>query len=240
MQFFHNTIDLSNRVYKVANEQRTLSILVGPPSVGKSTWVQNNVPNAFVISRDDIVTEVASGVGLTYDDLFSSPDQDLPVGHVDEKYGTVIDRPVHLPKFLPPKVWDKVSEANGEVHRRFQQRIKDAKSSGQDIVVDMTNMNKRARTGMLDNFKGLEGYKKRVVNFNFEGDDVQSAIKDISRQRAKEIAERGGSKNIPDDVFDSMFGRYQAPSLEEGFDILEEVDDRERILEQAKRLRGLL
>jgi hypothetical protein len=222
----------------VANEQKTLSILVGPPSVGKSTWVQNNVPNAFVISRDDVVTEVASSIGLTYDDLFASPEQDLPVGHEDPKFGTVIDRPVHLPKFLPPKVWDKVSEANGEVHRRFQQRIKDAKLSGQDIVVDMTNMNRKTRSGMLKNFSGLDGYKRCAVDFNFEGDDVRSAIKVISKERAREIEAKGGSKNIPDDVFDSMFGRYQAPSLSEGFDEIVEVDDRKRILDQARVLRG--
>jgi hypothetical protein len=237
MQFFNNTIYLNKNI-KTANLEKTLYILVGPPSVGKSTWVGNNVPNAFVISRDDVVEQVASEVGLTYDDLFASPDQDLPVGHQDDKYGTVIERPPYLPKFLPPKVWDKVSNANSEVHKRFQQRIKDAKDSGQDIVVDMTNMNSRARTGMLKNFSGLEGYKKKVVNFKFEGDDVQDAIKEISKERARQIAEKGGSKNIPDDVFDSMFGRYQAPSLEEGFDEIVDVDDRQRILEQARRLRG--
>jgi hypothetical protein len=240
MQFFHNTIDLSERVKKVANETKTLAILVGPPSVGKSTWTKKNMPNAFILSRDDVVEQVASEVGLTYDDLFASPDQDLPVGHVDSKFGKVIDRPVYLPKFLPPKVWDKVSEANSQVHKRFQQRIEDAKNSGQDIVVDMTNMNTRARKGMLSNFSGLDGYTKKVVNFSFEGDDVQSAIKDISKERARQIAEQGGSKNIPDDVFDSMFGRYQKPSLEEGFDELVEVDDRQRILDQARGLRESL
>jgi hypothetical protein len=180
MQFFHNTINLRNEKVKVANEAKTLYILVGPPSVGKSTWVKNTVPNAFIISRDDVVTEVASEIGLTYDDLFASPDQDLPVGHEDPKFGTVIDRPPYLPKFLPPKVWDKVSQANSTVHKRFQQRISEAKTSGQNIVVDMTNMNKRARSGMLKNFSGLDGYQKKVVNFRFEGDDVQEAIKDIS------------------------------------------------------------
>ena len=121
MQFYHNTINLSDKVKKVANEQKNLLILVGPPSVGKSTWVKKNVPDAFVISRDDVVDQVASEVGLTYDDLFASPDQALPVGHKDPKYGTVIDRPPYLPKFLPEKVWDKVSDANSQVHKRFQQ-----------------------------------------------------------------------------------------------------------------------
>jgi hypothetical protein len=35
-----------------------------------------------------------------------------------------------------------------------------------------------------------------------------------------------------------MFGRYQEPTTEEGFDEVLEVDDRQRILDQARGLRG--
>ena len=34
-------------------------ILVGPPLSGKSTWIRNNYPNVNVISRDEIVMQVA-------------------------------------------------------------------------------------------------------------------------------------------------------------------------------------
>lgn len=34
-------------------------ILVGPPLSGKSTWIRNNFPNTKVISRDEIVMELA-------------------------------------------------------------------------------------------------------------------------------------------------------------------------------------
>ena len=34
-------------------------ILVGPTLSGKSTWIRNNYPNVNVISRDEIVMEVA-------------------------------------------------------------------------------------------------------------------------------------------------------------------------------------
>lgn len=52
-----------------------LYFLIGPPAVGKSTWIKNNIPNATIISRDDLVELVAeeSGIG-TYDDMFSKPD----------------------------------------------------------------------------------------------------------------------------------------------------------------------
>jgi hypothetical protein len=51
-----------------------LYFLIGPPAVGKSTWIKNNIPNATIISRDDLVELVAeeSGIG-TYDDMFSRP-----------------------------------------------------------------------------------------------------------------------------------------------------------------------
>jgi predicted kinase len=34
-------------------------LLVGPPLSGKSTWIRNNYPNTKVISRDEIVMELA-------------------------------------------------------------------------------------------------------------------------------------------------------------------------------------
>jgi predicted kinase len=221
----------------IANDKvKNLYILVGPPAVGKSTWIKNNVPDSFVVSRDDIVESVASELGLTYDDLFKSPDKSLPVGHVDEKLGTVIERPQYLPKFLPDKVWDKITKANGTVHKRFQQRLLDAKSSGQDVVVDMTNMTRRARARMLDNFSDLINYNKKVVDFSFQGEELEKAIKDVSKFRSKQISEEGGSKTIPDHVFDSMVSSYEKPSDEEGFDEIVSVDDRTRILDQARTI----
>jgi len=236
MKFSSNTINLSNKKV-LSQDEKSVYLLVGPPSVGKSTWLKSNLPDAFVISRDDIVDEVASEFGLTYDDLFANPDKNLQIGDKDEKFGTVIKKPHYLPSFLPDKVWDKVTNANGEVHKRLQNRIQEAKLSGGNIVVDMTNMNAKSRQGMLKNFKDLNGYKKKVVDFKFEGEEVQNAIKEIKNQRAREIAEQGGSKTIPDHVMDSMFGRYEPPSKGEGFDDMIDVDDRVRILDQAKRIR---
>lgn len=46
-----------------------LFVLVGPPCIGKTTWVLEHAPSAFVVSRDDIVEEVAAVNGLKYDDV---------------------------------------------------------------------------------------------------------------------------------------------------------------------------
>ena len=56
-----------------------LIFLIGPPSVGKSRWVQDNMTGDYlVLNRDDVVKRVAkeSGVG-TYDDTYKKPPAEI-------------------------------------------------------------------------------------------------------------------------------------------------------------------
>lgn len=46
-----------------------LFVLIGPPCIGKTTWVLEHAPSAFVVSRDDIVDEFAAVNGLKHDDV---------------------------------------------------------------------------------------------------------------------------------------------------------------------------
>jgi GTPase SAR1 family protein len=64
-----------------------LFVLVGPPSVGKSMWIKSTFKNKkpYVINRDDIVDEVLSGYGWTYDDMFVTLPEDANIGDTDEK-----------------------------------------------------------------------------------------------------------------------------------------------------------
>lgn len=50
-------------------------LLVGPTLSGKSTWIRNNYPNVNVISRDEIVMEVAGT--RDYNKAFNEVDQKL-------------------------------------------------------------------------------------------------------------------------------------------------------------------
>lgn len=45
-------------------------VLVGPPGVGKSWWVRDNVVDPYIISRDDIVDAVRLPHGLKYNEMF--------------------------------------------------------------------------------------------------------------------------------------------------------------------------
>lgn len=68
-------------------DEKKIYILIGPPAVGKSTWVENNLGNQdlHVINRDEIVEEVAEENDLTYDDMFAKPGQDKNIGDKQEK-----------------------------------------------------------------------------------------------------------------------------------------------------------
>jgi len=215
------------------DDRKKLFVLVGPPAIGKTTWIERNAPEAFVINRDDIVNQVSGSLGLTYDDMFASPSQDLEIGHQDPKYGEVIEKPDYLPDFLPDKLWSKVTDANGQVFEKLNQRFAGAGQADKDVVVDMTNMDADNRKMAFDAI-GPTDHKKIAVVFNFQGSDVQKALMKLSQKRAKEIKAQGGSKTIPESAFQNMFAAYEPPTAAEGFKEIIPIDDRQRILQALK------
>jgi ABC-type cobalamin/Fe3+-siderophores transport system ATPase subunit len=191
---------------EAALQKKSIFVLVGPPSVGKSTWIKSTFKkqNPYVISRDDVVNQVVSGMGWTYDDMFVSPPDPgmcrpvnkkeklknadqikdesgcasaqpesvkrkwvlTKLGDVDKKFGTVEEPPAYVTwqRFS----YSKVAAANNKVHQLFTKRVAGAQPSGRDVVVDMTNMNARARKGAMQAIEGFEGdYKKVAIVFGF-------------------------------------------------------------------------
>jgi hypothetical protein len=215
------------RKFSTLNEEldkKKIYVLVGPPSVGKSTWIQKTFGNQdpYIINRDDIVEAIAADYGWTYDDMFMLPPPDAKEGDVSEKYGTVIKSPPHAA--FNPTAYDKVIEANGRVFGRFNGRVQEAK--GQPvIVVDMTNMTPGARKGALKAIEGSESdYHKVAVVFNFEG--AEDIIKSVAAKRAAEAKAAGKSKTIPEAAFDRMFKSFQkVDQAAEGFDEVVSVDN---------------
>jgi len=211
---------------------KTIWVLVGPPSVGKSTWINKTFGDVkpYIINRDDIVEKVAAKQEdkWTYDDMFVRPSAKSVEGDKSEKYGLVIKAPAYMKWPGAPKlVYDKVLDANGKVAQLFNQRVAGAK--GQDkIVVDMTNMNSGSRKSALKAIEGQEAeYHKVAVVFNFKGSE--DIIKQVAKKRAEEAKKLGKSKTISDEVFDGMFKRYQEVSPEEGFDEVVEQDNTEEL-----------
>ena len=209
---------------------KKIYVLVGPPSVGKSTWVKQTFKDVepYIINRDDLAEEVASQYGWTYDDMFITPPQDSVEGDTSDKYGDVIKAPSYMNWPGAPKVvYDKVVEANGKVQKLFNERVAGAK--GQDnIVVDMTNMNSGSRKSALKAIEGSESdYQKVAVVFNFKG--AEDIIKSVAQKRAEEAKKMGKSKTISAEVMDRMFKNYQEVSPEEGFDEVINRDNTEEL-----------
>jgi predicted kinase len=209
---------------------KKIYVLVGPPSVGKSTWIKKTFVDIkpYIINRDDLAEKVAGEYGWTYDDMFIVPPVDSNEGDVSDKYGTVVPAPAYMNWPGAPKlVYDKVVEANGKVQSLFTQRV--AGSKGQDnIVVDMTNMNAGARKGALKAIEGVEGeYHKVAVVFNFKG--AEDIIKKVAAKRAEEAEKMGKSKTISSDVIDRMIKNYAEVSSEEGFDEVVNIDNTEEL-----------
>tara|TARA_R110000822_G_scaffold47013_2_gene125016 strand:+ start:420 stop:1127 length:708 start_codon:yes stop_codon:yes gene_type:complete len=207
-------------------------VLVGPPSVGKSTWIKNTFRDTipYVINRDDIVEQVASTYGWTYDDMFVTPPEDATIGESDEKYGEVQVSPSWMT--WAQSVFSLVMEANGAVQAAFNQRVSGAVPSGLDVIVDMTNMNAAARARALNAIEGRQDdYEKIAVDFKFEG--AEDVIMRVAQKRAEAAARMGKSKTIPPAAMQRMMGAYEAPSLDEGFDSIVEMDNREILRDLA-------
>ena len=210
-------------------KEKRIFVLVGPPSVGKSTWIKSTFTdiNPYIINRDDLVEKVAEEYGWTYDDLFVTPSADSKLGDVSEKYGEVVKSPEYMT--WAPLSYDKILEANTKVADLFNNRVLEAK--GQDnIVVDMTNMNVGSRKSALKPIEGSEDeYKKIAVVFNFKGSE--DIIKKLALKRAEEAKTMGKSKTIPQAAFDRMFSSFQEVSPEEGFDEVINVDNTGKLKE---------
>jgi hypothetical protein len=213
-------------------KMKKIFVLIGPPSVGKSTWIKNTFRDVqpYIINRDDLVEEVASEYGWTYDDMFMSPPQDAELGYFHEIYGEVVKSPSFMN--WQPISYSKVLEANNKVAKKFNDLVAGAKGMD-NIVVDMTNMNSNSRKRALDAISGRENeYKKIAVVFNFQG--IEDLIKNVAEKRAKIAKEMGKSKTIGPEVFDKMFSSYREVSSSEGFDEVINVDNTENLKQALK------
>lgn len=218
-----------NRIIKEEMEDLTktkkMYVLVGPPSVGKSTWIKSlNNNNIVVINCDDIVEEVAEKNGLTYDEMFINPSPETSeIGDVHPKYGEVIPAPEHMLK-RTDLAYSRLVKINGYVQYLLTTKIEQAVNSDNDIVVDMTNMNKGSRKRALKYLGDKSNeYEKIAVVFKFQGSE--DIIKKVASIRAQQYRDAGKSKTIGDEVFDMMFKSYEEPTTEEGFDDIIQVDN---------------
>jgi predicted kinase len=62
-------ITLLRQIIRESIARPKFYVLIGPPGVGKSKWVEDNVHDPYVVSYDNAVKAVAATHNLKYDDL---------------------------------------------------------------------------------------------------------------------------------------------------------------------------
>jgi energy-coupling factor transporter ATP-binding protein EcfA2 len=213
-------------------------ILIGPPAIGKSTFIKTMPENTLVINRDDVVQQVASEYGLTYDDLFILPPTDSKIGDVVsgfEKFGKVKEAPEQI-KNWAPVVFENIDKINLEVFNIMSYLFKQAKTAKYpNVVVDMTNMSLSSRSKILDTMQDKVHFRYIAVQFDISDPETKEIVKKASEIRRKFDLAKGIKKTIPDSAFNRMFTEYVPPSYGEGFDKIikiNTIDNLKKFIEQ--------
>ncbi|MGH7174836.1 MAG: AAA family ATPase [Minisyncoccia bacterium] len=199
--------------------KKELVVMVGPPAIGKSTYVAAKYPRCSVVtvSKDDIVDSVARDMGLTYDDMFAAPPKETPIGEDVpgmEKLGSVVRCPSWMPFYK--NCYERVARGNRLINDMLESSFRRAVTSGKHVVVDMTNMNAAARSKALAYAEGHDFFRRAVV-FTMEDSDLPALIRRME-ERAERARKAGWTKTIGEDVLTRMISSYQAVSPAEGFD----------------------
>jgi hypothetical protein len=213
--------------------KKEIYVLVGPASIGKSTFVQNvGFPKEGlrIINRDDIVGNVTEKYDLSYDDIYQFPPHDAtPDTFIagKEHYGRIIVSPPvvhHLQPFSFEYLDSVGAEINYTFYNEFQTAIR--KESVKHIIIDRVHMRSKERKiymRYLEPFR--EKYVVTAVLFNFTDPDTLDVIEAVSAQRTERMKKNGERyRTVPRKVQENMIKHYEEPTLEEGFDVIHKVD----------------
>jgi len=161
-------------------QKANLVFLIGPPAVGKTEYIKNNLQGYEIVNRDDLVTQAAeeSGVG-TYDDMYARPPEELK-----DQAG-------------PPPEKDVVSayETDPNAKEQVDQYLEKIKN----IAVQVPENPKYGQIKPFD----LESLKTVVVKFGvptkfinpFVWEKVDAANKAVGEKLADVRSKAVGSKN---------------------------------------------
>jgi hypothetical protein len=190
----------------IENKSKNIYFLIGPPGVGKSTWIKNNFSDKQhkVISKDEIVDKILyKEYSLTSVDLYRkdrTPEAEEALQKLNTYYDSIV-----------MSVLDQLSD---------------------NVIVDMLNADSKTRKNILDRVKNnYPEYKIIGVMFNFEGFEDEIIKADIKRSQ-----ERPERKAINPDHIKAVMSRIKAdpPTEEEGFDEIQSYNrfkDKEQMKE---------
>ena len=153
--------------------------LIGPPLCGKSTLIKELKSYLICNQSNDFYIISRDKILM---DLYSGNDKDYS------------------------KVWNTVDQK--EVDKILNESIDSLSVSNKNVIIDMTNMNVKARRNKLDKFKS---HFKIAIVLEF---DKEELYKRNESRKEKE------NKFIPLTVIDSMIDSYKEPTLLEGFNFI--------------------
>lgn len=214
---------LTEEKKKKPDKSKNFYVLVGPPAVGKTSWIADFIENEnetfVVLSRDQIIEDqIFPKYKFSNNELYTiAPPKDAEVGKkIDgmENFGKVImDKKGR-------KAFEHILRANAEVEETLKKEIKGAlRIEPENIIVDAINATDRERAVSLDIVKDKPNYKKIAIYFEFK--PYQDQIKDRAAKRAMNLRKELGKqfdRTIPDKVYETIFNRITIPHISEGFD----------------------
>jgi len=137
-----------------------LTVLIGAPGCGKSTWIKKNVTNEVVISRDAIVEQFAIDNNLENED------------------GT---------KMNYSQTWKYLTDVNSqpEIDRILELEFQEALKARKSIVIDMTNVSNKAQRKWKN--KVTKDYFAEAIIFATGYDEVYRRLDKRERETGKII-----------------------------------------------------
>jgi hypothetical protein len=180
------------------DQRKELVVLIGPPAVGKSTYVAQKFPSddVFVINRDDIVNYISDGIGMTYDDMFVLPPKDsVPNTSVSgmEKYGLVKQAPSWMR--WTKVVFDKVQDANDRINDMLKKRFKEGIDSGKNVVVVFMSLPNDEDNALVIDTDALPDQYNEAL---------RRIVESTEGQQAKDLADILGRRPSPDGSSQTM------------------------------------
>ena len=184
---------MENEVTNESTTNPTITILVGPPASGKSTWVNKNKKNSIIISRDDIVEKHAKNHGITYNETFGNKEIQKAVNTELESHTVktiksgkdIIVDMTNMSKKSRSRMLNRVPDnytknavvfnvPKSELIKRLDNREKE---TGKHIPLNVIDdMIKRFEQPTKDEFDN-------VTNENFMNESNESELKKLERQK---------------------------------------------------------
>lgn len=212
--FQNNQPNITMEKNKNTMKKPNITIAIGLPAVGKSTYLKTKFPeDTFVISNDEVRTKVAERMSLTYNDTFLRP-KDGEISDSKSTYGKIITIKDYQGQDI--RVYEKVELANKIIREEFAAKIEESKNK-KNVFVDLTNLTKSSRDDILLKITGIKDKEEREQKYNIAAVVFEVPTSQLANLLLIENLRRviDNTKTIPTEAYIRMAESYQKATKEE-------------------------